>query len=300
MFDGITACGTRNTLTYPIGSMFGNDRPVSAVTESWMAWDELGRMVYSSNSHPGSGVFIGSLKNLKLEEPDPSLFSPPAGYRIVDQSTEFTALWETAKPSKQEPRSVTALTGLPYSAEQVLSTEQTLDDGTKLVHESSSTKYFRDVAGRTRVDRGTAGIEIVDPVAGYSYQVDSEKQVAVRTPIKVKFAAAQAASMPDKSDSQPAREWLGVQTIDGVATYGVRYTITFPGGSSGADRPTKMVTEGWRSPQLGIDMMTRMWNPRTPDLTTRVKNLQFAESDAALFRVPEGYRIDDDPAFAQR
>ena len=160
-------------------------------------------------------------------------------------------------------------------------------------------KYFRDVAGRTRVERVNAGVEIIDPVAGFSYRLDPEKQVAVRAPIEVKSALAQAASAPAASAPLPAREWLGTQTIEGMITYGERFTITFPAGSSGANRPTKNVNEYWRSPQLGIDMTTRIRTPRTPDLITTLKDLKFAEPDAALFRIPSDYRIVDDPAFAR-
>jgi hypothetical protein len=301
IIDGLAVCGRRTTLTYPAGSaIFGNDRPVSTVSEDWASWEELGRLVSTSHTQPGIGVMIGSLKNLRLEEPDPSLFRPPANYRIVDESAEFTVPLETAKPSRQQPRSVTALTGMPYSAEQVLSMDEVLGDGTKLTHESSLARHFRDLAGRTRVDRGSMGVEIVDPVAGYSYRLDPVNEIAVRTPIEVKFGLAQAASAPPAGAGQPAREWLGEQTVDGMTTYGIRHTTTFPAGSAGADRPTKMVDERWRSPQLGIDMVSRISNPRASDFTMTVRNLTFAEPDAALFRIPDGYRVVDDPAFASR
>ena len=131
IIDGLAVCGQRTTLTYPAGSaIFGNDRPVSTVSEDWTSWEELGRIVSTSHSQPGTGVIDASLKNLRLEEPEPSLFRPPASYRIVDESAEFTVPLETAKRSKQQPRNVTALTGMPYSAEQVLSTEEVLGDGT--------------------------------------------------------------------------------------------------------------------------------------------------------------------------
>jgi hypothetical protein len=142
-------------------------------------------------------------------------------------------------------------------------------------------------------------VEIVDPVAGYSYRPEAVNQVAVRSPIEVKFALAQAASAPSASAGKPTGEWLGVQTIDGMTTYGIRHTTAFSAGSAGADRPTKMVDERWRSPQLGIDMINRISNPRASDLTMTVKNLTFAEPDAALFRIPDGYRIVDDPAFSR-
>jgi hypothetical protein len=40
--------------------------------------------------------------------------------------------------------------------------------------------------------------------------------------------------------------------------------------------------------------------PTTPNCTATLKNLKFGEPDASLFRVPDGYRIVDDPVLANR
>jgi hypothetical protein len=308
--EGVGACGNRTTLTYPPGSsLYGNDRPVSVTTENWTAWDELGRMVLSTYSEPRGSVIMGGLKNVRLEEPDAALFRPPEGYRVVDETTEFAI--EVARPSNTSPSPqtvpvVTALSGLPYSAEQVLTMEDTLGDGTRLSRAIFSTLIYRDLMGRTRTEHlGTSGlipkIEIVDAVAGYRYTLDPERQTAVRTAVRVQLKHAAEVSIPSHPAARANTEWLGTQTIDGMITYGERNTTTFaPGTMGGNDRPMAVVDERWMSPQLGIAMIHKGSNPRSPNSTSTLKNLKFGEPDASLFRVPEGYRIVDDPAPAAR
>ncbi len=65
---------------------------------------------------------------------------------------------------------------------------------------------------------------------------------------------------------------------------------------SGNDRPMAFVNERWTSPQLGIAMLSKLSNPRGGNSIATIKSLKFGEPDASLFRVPEGYRIVDEPA----
>ena len=48
---GITVTGTRRTLTYPVGSRIGNDRPVTTTEEHWVS-PQLGLVVYSHDADP--------------------------------------------------------------------------------------------------------------------------------------------------------------------------------------------------------------------------------------------------------
>ena len=81
--EGIVAEGRRTTMTYPVGS-FGNDRPVTTVTETWMSPD-LKIMVLSKSSDPRFGESTTKLTNISQAEPDPALFQVPAEYSIVDE-----------------------------------------------------------------------------------------------------------------------------------------------------------------------------------------------------------------------
>jgi hypothetical protein len=109
--------------------------------------------------------------------------------------------------------------GAPYSADVVVSTNQALADGNHISH-SDTSHVYRDGEGRTRreqsgtittvtrtepvVSTRSLVISIVDPVAGYSYSLDTEHKVAWRTPIgtskelfdKLQAAAGQRSSEP--------------------------------------------------------------------------------------------------------
>jgi hypothetical protein len=263
--------------------------------------EELGTVVLSTNSQPGSPDSTSALKNVRLEEPDAALFRPPDGYRVVDETTQFTITVDApAKPSEkpQPPMPVTALTGLPYSAERVLEMLETLPDGTHLSRAIPAVSLHRDLMGRTRTENFAANawaakIEIVDVVAGYRYGLDPDNHIAVRTPVRVTEAKlATEASIPSHSVPRPGREWLGTQTIDGMLTYGERVSPTLAAGSS--------VDERWFSPQLGVAMLIKTRDPIVHELVTTLKNLKFGEPEASLFRVPEGYQIVDDPRIAAR
>jgi len=80
--EGVLVDGTRNTTTYPVG-FFGNDRPVSIVSEIWNS-RELGMAVLQETSDPRSGETTMKLTNISRAEPSISLFQPPADYEIVD------------------------------------------------------------------------------------------------------------------------------------------------------------------------------------------------------------------------
>ena len=81
--EGIPADGTRMTTTYPEG-FFGNDRPITAVSETWFS-PELKMVVLSKISDPRTGESTTKLINISQTEPDPSLFQVPPDYSLVDE-----------------------------------------------------------------------------------------------------------------------------------------------------------------------------------------------------------------------
>ena len=78
--EGVTAEGTRMTLTIPAGKI-GNDRPIVTVNERWYS-PELQTVVLTKNSDPRMGETTYRLTNINRSEPDPSLFQVPADYTV--------------------------------------------------------------------------------------------------------------------------------------------------------------------------------------------------------------------------
>ncbi len=106
-----------------------------------------------------------------------------------------------------------AVTGAPYSGDEVTETVQTLADGGHISHTMPGSHVSRDADGRTRVERPLmqrpAGApaarnlptdiptiaEITDPAAGYRYVLDPVNHVAHRIALQARpTAAARAAS----------------------------------------------------------------------------------------------------------
>jgi hypothetical protein len=86
---GVSVVGVKHTTTWPTGSNWGNDRPVTSVSESWRS-PQLREVVYSKSSSPNGTESTFTLKDLSTAEPDPSLFRIPADYQIIDEAGSFT------------------------------------------------------------------------------------------------------------------------------------------------------------------------------------------------------------------
>jgi hypothetical protein len=80
--QGVTATGTRTTRTIP-KDQIGNDAPIRIVTEVWTSPD-LQTVVYSKRTDPRMGEQTFQLTNITRSEPDPSLFTVPAGFTVTD------------------------------------------------------------------------------------------------------------------------------------------------------------------------------------------------------------------------
>jgi hypothetical protein len=79
MFDGVRATGVRHTRIMQAAK---TDKPLTMVTEFWVS-TEMKELVAISQEFPDG--YSPELRDIKLLEPDPKLFYPPAGYKI-----EFT------------------------------------------------------------------------------------------------------------------------------------------------------------------------------------------------------------------
>jgi hypothetical protein len=80
--EGVAVTGTRITHTIPAGQI-GNDKPLNIVTEVWTS-PELKTVVYSTRTDPRMGDQTFQLTNIVRSEPDPSLFTIPADFKILD------------------------------------------------------------------------------------------------------------------------------------------------------------------------------------------------------------------------
>jgi hypothetical protein len=80
--DGIHATGTRVTTTIPAGKM-GNEKPIVVTSERWYS-PELKATVMTKHDDPWAGELKTEFKNVSTSEPDASLFTVPADYKVID------------------------------------------------------------------------------------------------------------------------------------------------------------------------------------------------------------------------
>lgn len=83
------------------------------------------------------------------------------------------------------------------------------------------------------------------------------------------------------------------KTLEGVAVEGRKTTITIPAGKVGNEQPLTITSEEWRSPELGVLVLTHHSDPRSGDSSYRLVNIVRAEPDPSLFMVPADYTVKD-------
>ncbi|MBI4751736.1 MAG: hypothetical protein HY774_24910 [Acidobacteria bacterium] len=85
--EGVEVEGTRSVITIPVGQI-GNDRPIEIVSEKWFS-PVLQIVISSRHIDPRVGEFTYQVTNLRLEEPEKSLFKIPATYtRLKDKDAD--------------------------------------------------------------------------------------------------------------------------------------------------------------------------------------------------------------------
>jgi len=208
----------------------------------------------------------------------------------------------------------------PFSADAVTTLVRTLANGTHITRQTMTVKMYRDSAGRSRSDRipgqfmagqpaSPAIIMISDPIAGYSYVLDSGSKIARRTPLKPGPPDVPIIPPPNLQAPAPAAnglkpqfktEDLGAQTMEGLVVEGRRTTVTYPVGSMGNDREITNVSEIWSNKELRLMILQVRSDPRNGETTTKIENLSRTQPDPNLFLPPPDYKVVDAPAVQSR
>jgi hypothetical protein len=222
----------------------------------------------------------------------------------------LTAMGQMLQPVPSQGRA--ELLNEPFSADAVTTMVRTLPDGTHITR-VTTVKMYRDSAGRSRTDRNPgqllasptglpASILIRDPIAGYSYVLDTANKIAHRSPLKSAQPArigspppAVQAQAPVVNTPKPQfkTEDLGTQTMEGLMVRGRRTTITYPPGSLGNDGNITNVSEIWTNQELHLMILQVHSDPRSGETTTKIENLSRTQPDPDLFLPPPDYKVVD-------
>lgn len=85
---GVTAEGSRTTRTIPTGEE-GNDLPLTTMSETWRS-RELNVTLSEIRDDPRRGKTTMEVEEFTPGEPDPALFAPPPGYKVLDEKVVVT------------------------------------------------------------------------------------------------------------------------------------------------------------------------------------------------------------------
>jgi hypothetical protein len=210
------------------------------------------------------------------------------------------------------PHMGTPVTGAPYSAMETVSTQQALTNGNQISRQEES-KVYRDSMGRTRTERTMPAppdaavktprteVTIFDPVAGYVYHLNAQRQTYVQMAIKPHQPAGGGASGATDAirahhGNSGQSESLATQSINGLSATGTRHTQTIPAGAIGNTDAISVVRESWVSQDLKVPVMIKTSDPRFGTTTMQLTNVVRSEPDAALFQIPAGYALQTAPA----
>ena len=219
------------------------------------------------------------------------------------------------------------VTNAPFTATFTSSSTEKLQDGTVISHASTRTTV-RDSLGRTREDvtmpahrpdgKPRTMTVIMDPVARTITQLRPDQKIAVvhampqppqgaadghRGPGGPPLPDGQARGpMGRHEDKNVVTADLGSKTIDGVVATGKRVTRTIPAEQMGNAAAIVSTHEEWFATDLKIELSRSDVDPFHGTHTTAVSALTKAEPDAALFKVPSDYTVQQAPqrAFGRR
>jgi len=98
--------------------------------------------------------------------------------------------------------------------------------------------------------------------------------------------------------SPPKR--LGERKLDGETVAGSRIEATIPAGAIGNEHPIQMSAEQWYGKDLQVVVEATYKDPRTGETKYKLSDIDRAEPDAKLFKVPDGYSKQPAPASARK
>jgi hypothetical protein len=200
------------------------------------------------------------------------------------------------------------VTNAPFGATFSTQSTRTLADGNQIQRSTTGT-FARDSQGRVRREMTLPAIGfmavsgktpphavfISDPVGGVNYVLHADEKTADQLPMRARKGNRDAADEPrfrKRFQNEEATTDLGNQSINGVTAQGTRITRTIAAGQIGNVKPIVIVTERWYSSELQTYVMTKKTDPVMGDTITQLTNIQRQEPDAALFRVPSDYAVN--------
>ena len=201
------------------------------------------------------------------------------------------------------PGPVATVTGAPYSAVEVRTSQQVLAAG-NVIQRQEQTNVYRDSQGRVRRETTRTGsdgltetrVSISDPVAGVVHELDVKNKTAFTRPARFPRQPPTATpARPAQTETNVKRETLAAQSMHGTIASGSRVTHTIPAGTIGNSQAIETVRETWMADDLKVPLMTRTSDPRTGTSTMELTDINRSQPDPSLFQIPADYTVKKGP-----
>ncbi len=206
------------------------------------------------------------------------------------------------------------LTNAPFTA--VVTTEWTklLPDGSKATVRNHRT-IARDSSGRIFEERRffspdgdtqttrLSHLQYLDPNRHDRYDCIPDEKVCTLstyrrdalTEMPRGMGGAQACGCGGPRGASTKQEALGTRNIENVDTIGSRDITTLPKGSFGNEKPEPVIKEFWYAPTLGVNLITKRFDPRSGIENFTVDRISRTEPDPNMFLPPAEYQIVKSP-----
>ena len=228
----------------------------------------------------------------------------------VDQATQSAAARCAVTGAITECIVRAPVVNVPFSAEATTVWQPPASTGQASLH--ATARYYRDSAGRVRVEQSVVGqgtraqhiILVPEADSRTAYVLDPVART-VSTPVPRGLTQMMVGDggfnqflllksmrrflvffmTPDnvESVSGPSEESLGQSSIEGIPVTGTRFVTRVPGFDNGR-------AERWVSPELKLVVYSRSEDTHFGVLEYRLTNISRSDPRAELFGVPEGYK----------
>jgi hypothetical protein len=229
----------------------------------------------------------------------------PSSFSAAQAPQEHQRVYDGGASERLISIYIPSLRNAPFTATVRTEWMRPLADGStitlknhRLIARDASGRIFQErrmlVGDDSKRDSPITQIEISDPVSHELYicvpnaQVCQVEEFSGRGP-----RPGAPVGSPRKDAGAPAQSDLGKQFIGGLETSGTQEITVIETGKIGNDRPLLVKREFWYSPQLGLNLISKLEDPRFGTQNFEVTDITLGEPDAKLFQVPSGSKILD-------
>jgi len=151
-----------------------------------------------------------------------------------------------------------------------------------------------------RVQSAMTAIQIADPIKHtlYTCMMDQNHvchltSYSDSTSLPHPVRESKTITLPN-DEGTITHEDLGDGSTEGIETIGTRITTIYNPGVMGNDNRFTVERETWYSPRLGINLISKLSDPRFGTQTFTATSIQPAEPDPTLFELPKGFSAIDE------